>query len=88
VERIGILGLGLIGGSLALSLARRRGGAEVWGCDRRKDHVRKALDDGAISRAGTEGQIASCDVVFLCVPVIRSVEIVRRLGGRLAPVRC
>jgi prephenate dehydrogenase len=84
-ERIGILGLGLIGGSLALSLAGRRGGAEVWGCDRRKDHLRKALDDGAIARACPESGIASCDVVFICVPVLRSVEILRRIGGRMAP---
>jgi prephenate dehydrogenase len=84
-ERIGILGLGLIGGSLALSLAGRRERTEVWGCDRRKDHVRKALDDGAISRACPEDQIASCDVVFVCVPVLRSVEILRRIGARMAP---
>jgi prephenate dehydrogenase len=84
-KRIGILGLGLIGGSLARSLKGRRGAPEVWGCDRRGEYVRMALADGAISRACTEGGIASCDIVVVCVPVLRSVEIVRRIGGRMRP---
>jgi prephenate dehydrogenase len=84
-KRIGILGLGLIGGSLARSLKGRRGAPEVWGCDRRKEFVRMALADGAISRACTEGGIAACDIVVVCVPVLRSVEIVRRIGGRMRP---
>jgi prephenate dehydrogenase len=84
-KRLGILGLGLIGGSLALSLKGRRGAPEVWGCDRRKDYVRMALADGAISRACTESRIASCDLVVVCVPVLRSVDLVRRIGGRMRP---
>jgi prephenate dehydrogenase len=82
-ERLGILGLGLIGGSLALSLKGRRGAPEVWGCDRRKKHVRMALADGAIARGCTETEIASCDVVVVCVPVLRSVDVLRRIGGRM-----
>lgn len=84
-KRLGILGLGLIGGSLALSLRGRRGAPEVWGCDRRKEYVRMALSEGAISRACTESRIASCDIVVVCVPVLRSVEILRRIGGRMRP---
>jgi len=52
-ERIGILGLGLIGGSLALALKGKRGAPEVWGCDRRKETVRQALSAGAIARGCT-----------------------------------
>jgi len=84
-ERIGILGLGLIGGSLALSLKEKRGAPEIWGCDRRKEYVRMALAGGAIARACTESEIASCDIVVVCVPVLRSVDVLRRIGGRMRP---
>ncbi|MGE5190560.1 MAG: prephenate dehydrogenase [Gemmatimonadota bacterium] len=84
-ERIGIVGLGLIGGSLALALSGRRGGPEVWGCDRRRAYARQALDAGAISRACTEREIAACDVVVVCVPVLQSVSLIRRLGARMRP---
>jgi len=84
-ERVGILGLGLIGGSLALSLKGKRGAPEVWGCDRRKEAVRSALAAGAISRGCTEAQLSACDIVIVCVPVLRAVEAIRRLGPRMRP---
>ncbi|MBI5419739.1 MAG: prephenate dehydrogenase [Deltaproteobacteria bacterium] len=84
-ERVGILGLGLIGGSLALALRGKRKGYEVWGCDRRKEYVRMALSDGAIARACTETEIAACDIAVVCVPVLRSVELLRRIGGKMRP---
>jgi prephenate dehydrogenase len=84
-QRLGIIGLGLIGGSLALSLRGKRGAPEVWGCDRLKIHERMALADGAIARACTESEIASCDIVVVCVPVLRSVDLLRRIGGRMRP---
>ncbi len=84
-ERIGIVGLGLIGGSLALSLRGRTGGPEVWGCDRRTESVRLARKSGAIARGCTESEIAACDIVVVCVPVIRSIGLIRRIGKRMRP---
>jgi prephenate dehydrogenase len=83
--RLGILGLGLIGGSLALALRGKRGAPEVWGCDRIREHVRLALKAGAVARACTERELADCDMVIVCVPVLRTVEAVRNLGPRMAP---
>jgi len=85
MERLGILGLGLIGGSLALSLRGKRGAPEVWGCDRNAEHVRMALADRAIARGCTEKEIASCDIVVVCVPVLQSVVLLRRIGRRMRP---
>lgn len=44
-----------------------------------------ALADGAIARACTEREIAGCDIVMVCIPVLRSVELIRRIGGRMRP---
>lgn len=84
-ERVGILGLGLIGGSLALALKGRRGAPEVWGCDRRAETVRRAVSAGAIARGCTEAQLPACDVVVVCIPVLRAVEAIRRIGPRMRP---
>ncbi len=84
-DRVGIVGLGLIGGSLAQALSGRRGGPEVWGCDRRREYARMALDSGAIARACTEREIAACDLVVVCVPVLRSLRLIRSLGARMRP---
>jgi prephenate dehydrogenase len=84
-NRLGILGLGLIGGSLARSLSGKRGGPEVWGCDRRKENVRAALASGAIAEGCAAGELAECDVVVVCIPVLQTVEAIRALGPRMRP---
>lgn len=84
-ERVGIVGLGLIGGSLARALKGARRAVEVWGCDRRAGTLRAALSDGAIERAVTEREVAACDVVVVCVPVLCSVGVIRRIGARMRP---
>ena len=63
-ERLGIAGLGLIGGSLALALRRKPGGPEIWGYDRRAEQSRLALARGAIDRACGERDLAACDIVL------------------------
>jgi len=83
--RVGIVGLGLIGGSLARALASGGGAPEVWAFDRRREPLRRALSDGVIARACGEGQIAACDIVVVCVPVLRAVELVGRIGRRMRP---
>ena len=84
-KRLGIVGLGLIGGSLALALKGKRGAPEVWGCDRREEPLRLARKAGAIARACTETEVAACDIVMVCVPVVRSVGLIRRIGRRMQP---
>ena len=84
-ERLGILGLGLIGGSLALALKGKRGAPEVWGCDRNRSHVRQALAAGAIARGCTERELAGCDIIAVCIPVQAALSAIRSLGARMRP---
>jgi prephenate dehydrogenase len=84
-ERLGILGLGLIGGSLALALKGKRGAPEVWGCDRNRKHVRQALAAGAIARGCSERELSGCDIVVVCIPVLSSVKAIRSIGLRMRP---
>ena len=68
--RIAVLGVGLIGGSVALA-ARERLSAEVTGWDASADALAQATRVGAVD--GTAGSVAeavaAADVVFVAVPV-------------------
>lgn len=65
---IGIVGLGLIGGSLAIDF--RRQGHTVLGVSRRVETCQQALERGIIDRASTDlALMASAEIVFLCTPL-------------------
>lgn len=61
--KIGIVGLGLIGGSIAKAL-KNSGRHQIVGTDKNPETLKKALDDGVIESG--EG-IEECDVVFCCL---------------------
>lgn len=68
MERIAIIGLGLIGGSLGLDLTRY--GHPVIGIARRTATAEQALAMGAVTEAGTDlALVAAADVVFICTPI-------------------
>lgn len=68
MERIAIIGLGLIGGSLGLDLTRQ--GHPVVGIARRVETAKAALAMGAATEAGTDlGLVAGAGVVFICTPI-------------------
>lgn len=68
MERIAIIGLGLIGGSLGLDLTRY--GHPVMGIARRATTAEEALAMGAVTEASTELALVSrADVVFICTPI-------------------
>ncbi len=80
-----VVGLGLIGGSAALSLRRRGLFEEVLGHDVDEEAVEQAWRAGAISeRVGSlERALSWADVVLLAVPVDDMLAWLDRWGGRL-----
>jgi prephenate dehydrogenase len=68
--RLAVLGVGLIGGSVALA-ARERLGAEVIGYDDSPEALERALQLGALDRARStvHAAVAEAEVVFVAVPV-------------------
>ena len=66
--KIGIVGLGLIGGSLGLDL--RNQGIEVVGVSRRENTCNIAIKNGVVDDASTEFAILkNTDLVFICTPI-------------------
>lgn len=70
--RIGVVGLGLIGGSLAK--AYKRAGAEVLGYNRNKTTYGFAEISGAVDGELTESSIRTCDAIFICLTIDASVN--------------
>lgn len=67
---IAIVGLGLMGGSLALSLRHADPGLEVVGIDSDPPTLRKAVESGAVTVASDDVALcAGAEIVFLAVPV-------------------
>ena len=65
---IGIVGLGLIGGSLGLDLRSR--GYQVLGVSRQAQTCQRAIARGAVDDASIDlNLLAAADVVFICTPL-------------------
>jgi prephenate dehydrogenase len=68
-QRIGVAGLGLIGGSVALAARRRFPDAMVLGCDD-GERLTAAHARGAVTTGSTElAELADCDLIVAAVPL-------------------
>lgn len=75
--RIAVIGVGLIGGSIAMA-ARRRLGADVVGHDPAAGNLERALAVGALDRADSSlaAAVAGAEVVFCAAPVAALPDVV------------
>ncbi|NJD02956.1 MAG: prephenate dehydrogenase [Ruminiclostridium sp.] len=85
--RITIIGLGLIGGSLARAFHERMGMKDIIAVNRSGEALQQALRDGAISRGYTEmdSSIYESDIIFICTPVKRALQYIDDLSGKVRP---
>lgn len=65
----GIIGLGLIGGSLGLALRETKMFKHILGYDKNALHEQQALSLGLIDENVNIEEIAQCDVIFIAVPL-------------------
>jgi prephenate dehydrogenase len=81
-EKIGIVGLGLMGGSLALALREHSKDAEFIGLDHNPQHGKEALNLGLVDKLASDlEEIKSCDIIFLSIPVDGIIAISKQLTG-------
>ena len=82
---VAVVGLGLMGSSLALALKEARPDFVVVGSDRDPATVRKALDRGIVeSASGDLSVVDVADVVVLAVPILALQQVFSGLRGRVA----
>lgn len=78
-DKVAVIGVGLIGGSIGLGLRRRGLAREVVGVGRSKDSLQKAKQVGAVDRTTLDlaDGVAQADLIIVCTPVGRIVADVR-----------
>ena len=87
----GIVGLGLMGGAIAIALREKCGVARerLLACDKDFETLDNALQDGFIAcgwEADKAGEmISSCDVVFLCLNPSAIIRFLERYAGSFKP---
>lgn len=67
---IGFIGIGLIGGSIAKALKKKRPGIRTVAFNRSSAPLEHAVAEGIINEAAEIGEaFSACDFIFLCTPV-------------------
>lgn len=87
IRRLAVIGVGLIGGSLAKALRAAGEVGEIIGCGRSRPNLERAVELGVIDRFTHDiGEAAAgADLVFLAVPLGAMRPAFEALKGRLAP---
>ncbi|MEP2670282.1 MAG: prephenate dehydrogenase [Cyclobacteriaceae bacterium] len=82
--RVTIIGLGLIGGSMAIDL--RKKGVATWliGVDQNEDHAVEALRLGIVDEIkNVEDAVADTDLIILAIPVTAMVGVIAELLNKV-----
>jgi cyclohexadieny/prephenate dehydrogenase len=86
-ERLAVLGLGLLGGSLVWAARERRIAGEVVGCARRPETLRRVRERGLADRVELDPAVAvaGADLVVLASPVGAMAALLRAAAPGLGP---
>ena len=75
-KKIAIVGVGLIGGSLAIQLHEKKISSKLIGVENNKEHAKKAIELELVDELmNLDDAIAASDVIVLAIPVDKLVDI-------------
>jgi len=80
--KVGIVGLGLMGGSLSLALKKYSEDYYFIGLDHNEEHCSQALKLGLVNEITTSLEtLKTCDIIFLSIPVDGIIAVAKQLGS-------
>ena len=83
-EKIAVIGLGLIGGSLLKALRGKVG--ELIGVSRNPDTIKKVLKNGLADTASVDLSIVKdADIVFICTPINLVIQTIEKVSKIVSP---
>ncbi len=90
IDKLVVIGIGLIGGSLATGLKARGGCRETIGIARRAQTCREAVELGVVDRAYADlrevaGELGRDDVIFIAVPTLSVAEALKNIRDLVSP---
>ncbi|HAO15930.1 MAG TPA: prephenate dehydrogenase [Tenacibaculum sp.] len=77
--KVYIIGLGLIGGSLAIDIQREFKDATIFGIDTNENHLNEALELGIIQKKTSLESLNNADVIIISVPVDTSLNLIKKV---------
>ena len=82
MKKIGVVGLGIIGGSLVKEKNKKGLADWIVAYNRNPEAAEMALQEGTVQQAAEEidTSFAGCEIIFICVPVDKISEIVQKLS--------
>lgn len=90
INKFVVVGIGLIGGSLATGLKQRGACAEVIGVARKTETCAEAVERGIVDRAYTSlseiaGELGKGDVIFISVPTLSVAAVLQEIKDFVSP---
>lgn len=87
IKKIGFVGLGLIGGSVAKAVRQYYPDCEILAFDKSKETLALAVQDGTIhtSCSAIDDHFQGCSYIFLCAPISYNTAYLSRLKNYLGP---
>lgn len=87
IKKIGFIGLGLIGGSVAKAVRRYYPDCEILAFDKSKETLALAVQDGTIhtSCSAIDDHFRGCSYIFLCAPISYNTAYLSQLKNFLDP---
>jgi prephenate dehydrogenase len=88
-NRVTIIGVGLIGGSLGMALRARGLASEVIGSGSRQENLRLGVELGALDRftASMETAVTGANLVIIATPVSATIKVLQEITPYLSPGR-
>jgi len=77
---IGIVGLGLMGGSFALALKKYNLATKIFGYDNNIEHQKEALELNLVDEIVSISQLKTCDLIILAIPVNGIISFLNTIG--------
>jgi len=78
-----IIGLGLIGGSIALDIQEKYPAATLHGIDANEAHVSEALERKLIHEKATIADVKGAEIVIIAIPVHVSIDVITEVLDRV-----
>jgi len=86
VKNISIIGLGLIGGSLAKAFRQEDKNLKIYAVDSSTSSLRLAETEGVIDRGFDDCcfEIWNSDIIFICTPIRKTIQFITQLSGNIS----
>lgn len=79
MNKVYIIGVGLIGGSLGLDIKSLNDDIKIYGIDSNTTHLDQALELGIIDAAAEYDNLIDADLVILAIPVDKAVDVLPKV---------